>query len=41
VAVKQAYAQAADIVEKLVLSVDFVDFLTLPGYDCLIGTPAS
>ena len=35
---KEALGQAADIVEKLVLSTDFADFLTLPGYDCLIGT---
>lgn len=34
---KGALSQAADIVEKLVLSDDFIDFLTLPGYDCLVG----
>ena len=32
-----ALSQAADIVEKLVVSDDFIDFLTLPGYDCLVG----
>jgi len=35
---KEAYSQAADIVTKLVLSSSFEDFLTLPGYDCLVGT---
>jgi len=35
---KQCFSQAADIVCDLVLKDDFVDFLTLPGYDCLVGT---
>lgn len=34
---KGALSQAADIVENLVVSNDFMDFLTLPGYDYLVG----
>lgn len=34
----EAYKQAYDIVNDLVISDDFTDFLTLPGYDCLVGT---
>ena len=34
----EAYQQAYDIVEKLVENDTFEDFLTLPGYDCLVGT---
>jgi len=35
---KQAFGEAARIVDELVLSDDFADFLTLPAYDCLIST---
>lgn len=34
----EAYKQAYEIVEKLVESNEFEDFLTLPGYECLVGT---
>ena len=34
----EAYKQAYDIVEQLVESDRFEDFLTLPGYECLVGT---
>lgn len=34
----EAYKQAFDIVEQLVESDRFEDFLTLPGYECLVGT---
>lgn len=34
----EAYKQAFDIVNDLVTSDEFTDFLTLPGYECLVGT---
>ena len=34
----EAYKQAYDIVDKMVENESFEDFLTLPGYECLVGT---
>lgn len=34
----ESYFSAAEIVEKLVVSNDFETFLTIPGYDCLVGS---
>jgi len=34
----ESYKQAYDIVETMVESDTFEDFLTLPGYECLVGT---
>jgi len=34
----EAYKQAYDIVDKMVENETFEDFLTLPGYECLVGT---
>ncbi|XP_057294944.1 malate synthase-like isoform X3 [Hydractinia symbiolongicarpus] len=34
----ESFFSAAEIVEKLVVSNDFETFLTIPGYDCLVGS---